>query len=46
MGQMKGCRMKAEQHNTDPKLASMVRAEEDMVHEDHMGIEGGVTAMW
>ncbi|KAF2116207.1 hypothetical protein BDV96DRAFT_573557 [Lophiotrema nucula] len=32
VGQAKGCRMKADLHNVDPKLASMVPAEDEMVH--------------
>jgi hypothetical protein len=34
MGQMKGCRMKMEQHRVDPVLASMVPAEEEEEEEE------------
>lgn len=33
-GQMKGCRMKPDLHNIDPKLSSMVPAENQPVQED------------
>ncbi|KAF2734279.1 hypothetical protein EJ04DRAFT_577050 [Polyplosphaeria fusca] len=34
LGQMKGCRMKMDLHDVDPKLASMVPAEKGFEHED------------
>jgi hypothetical protein len=55
MGQMKGCRMKMEQHRVDPVLASMVPADEEeegLVHDELSEVGGGVhgtgeiTAMW
>jgi hypothetical protein len=40
-GQTKGCRMKADLHNVDPKLASMVPAEDevDYVHGQDEGVQ-------
>lgn len=40
-GQTKGCRMKPEMHNVDPKLASMVPAELDELAHD-TSTEGGM----
>lgn len=47
VGQMKGCRLKFEQHNVDPKLASMVPAEDDeVVHDDDVQTPSDMNAMW
>lgn len=40
MGQMKGCKMKADQHQVDPHTKKMVPAEEEevIIHEDLVGV--------
>ncbi|KAH7068645.1 hypothetical protein FB567DRAFT_482944 [Paraphoma chrysanthemicola] len=40
-GQMKGCRMKADLHNVDPKMVNMVPAEdeEELVHYEPAGVQ-------
>lgn len=50
MGNAKGCKLKADAHNADPKLASMVPATTgDDIHEDLVGVvlDGGADeAAW
>ncbi|KAF2642823.1 hypothetical protein P280DRAFT_468135 [Massarina eburnea CBS 473.64] len=39
VGQAKGCKMKTDMHNVDPRLASMVPAEdEEIMHDDFSGV--------
>jgi hypothetical protein len=52
LGQMKGCRMKMEQHRANPAMATVVAAEEDMLEHDdltadmHAQEAGDYVASW
>lgn len=46
IGQMKGCKMRADLHKVDPKLKSMVPAEDQLVHEDNLDITDEMNGMW
>ncbi|CAO2656000.1 Nn.00g048030.m01.CDS01 [Neocucurbitaria sp. VM-36] len=45
-GQMKGCRMKTDLHNVDPKVASMVPAEDDPEHGEPLDMPDGNNFLW
>ncbi|KAF1956895.1 hypothetical protein CC80DRAFT_534884 [Byssothecium circinans] len=48
-GQEKGCKMKADLHNVDPRLSSLVPVEdEQLVHDDLMGVpvQEDMMSMW
>ncbi|KAH7346028.1 hypothetical protein BKA66DRAFT_433485 [Pyrenochaeta sp. MPI-SDFR-AT-0127] len=45
-GQMKGCRMKADLHNVDPKVSSMVPSEDEMVHDGGVEMPDEHNFLW